>query len=357
MPHNTTAEQRLGSPLPSKRDEVWKWTDLRRAVTDKAGGLTSAARPKFDLPHGVKIREGEGPEKQSKKYGHGTMAALAKSFGGKSWEIYVPSGLRPAAPLVISDIARGHCRIMIMVDKGAHIHLFEHYGGEQGGFTNSDIQIHLAEGAKLTRTIIQDDPADHCRIANAHIAIEEGAKLTQHCLAFGGGLVRMETNLTSEGEGVTADMGAAYLLSGERHCDMTSVIRLAHPNCTIDQAVKGVVDDKTRGVFQGKFLVERAAQHTDAQMRHDALMLSDRAQVRAKPELEIYADDVACEHGNTLGQLDETSLFYMRQRGIPIAQARAMLTEAFVSSVFDSVEDDDLRESLLVKVREWLEAR
>lgn len=347
----TKAEDRLGERLPSRRDEVWKWTDVRRAVTETSGGLTSAARPKFDLPQGVKIVEGEGQE------GHGPMGALATSFGGQSWNIYVPSGLRPTAPLVISDISRGHCRIAIMIDKGAHVHLFEHYGGEQGGFTNSDIQIHLAEGAKLTRTIIQDDPADHCRIANAHIAAQSGATLTQHCLAFGGGLTRLETNLTSEGEGVEAHMGAAYLLAGERHCDMTSIIRLAHPNCVIDQAVKGVVDDKTRSVFQGKFHVERAAQHTDAEMRHDALMLSDRAQVRAKPELEIYADDVACAHGNTLGQLDESALFYMRQRGIPIKEARALLTEAFLGSVFDSVDDEDLRESLLGKVREWLEAR
>jgi len=107
-------------------------------------------------------------------------------------------------------------------------------------------------------------------------------------------------------------------------------------------------------VFQGKFLVQRPAQHTDAEMRHDALMLSDSSEIRSKPELEIYADDVACAHGNTIGQLDESALFYMQQRGIPAAQARALLTEAFLADVFDDLDDEDLRESILGKLRGWL---
>jgi len=116
-----------------------------------------------------------------------------------------------------------------------------------------------------------------------------------------------------------------------------------------------VVADKARGVFQGKFHVRRPAQKTDAEMRHDALMLSDTAQIRSKPELEIYADDVECAHGNTLGALDGNVLFYMRQRGIPLAKAKALLTEAFVSRVFDDLEDEDLKASLLDKIQVWLE--
>ena len=112
--------------------------------------------------------------------------------------------------------------------------------------------------------------------------------------------------------------------------------------------------DKARGVFQGKFHVRRPAQHTDAEMRHDAIMLSDTSEIRSKPELEIYADDVACAHGNTIGALDESALFYMRQRGIPLSQARALLTEAFLASVFDTLEDEVMRESLIEKLRGWL---
>jgi len=148
----------------------------------------------------------------------------------------------------------------------------------------------------------------------------------------------------------------AYLLNYKRHIDMTSHIDLGVPDTLVRQSVKGVVTDKSRGVFQGKFHVRRPAQHTDAEMRHDALMLSDTAEIRSKPELEIYADDVACAHGNTIGALDESALFYMRQRGIPLTQARALLTEAFVAEVFDDLEDEELRESLLDKVRDWLQA-
>lgn len=136
---------------------------------------------------------------------------------------------------------------------------------------------------------------------------------------------------------------------------MTSYIDLSAPDALIRQSVKGVVADKARGVFQGKFHVRRPAQHTDAEMRHDALMLSDSAEIRSKPELEIYADDVACAHGNTLGALDEQALFYMRQRGIPIKQARTLLTEAFVVDVFDDMKDEALRESMRTKIRAWLE--
>ena len=132
---------------------------------------------------------------------------------------------------------------------------------------------------------------------------------------------------------------------------MTSNIELLKPNCHIRQLVKGVVKDKSNGVFQGKFHVHRPAQHTNAEMRHDALMLSDTSKIRSKPELEIYADDVACAHGNTIGQLDEDVLFYLRQRSIPLAKAEAMLTEAFVSDVFYSLEDDQLRENILTKIR------
>ena len=131
---------------------------------------------------------------------------------------------------------------------------------------------------------------------------------------------------------------------------------LTCPGSEIRQSVKGVTDDKAKGVFQGKFHVRRPAQHTDAEMRHDAIMLSDTSEIRSKPELEIYADDVACAHGNTIGALDESALFYMRQRGIPKAQAKALLTEAFLASVFDTLEDEVMRESLIEKMRGWLHA-
>jgi Fe-S cluster assembly protein SufD len=214
--------------------------------------------------------------------------------------------------------------------------------------------VKLAEDATLDRIIVQTDPDDCVRAATTHVTAWASAELTQHTLAFGGKLSRLETRMAGMGQGVKATINGAYLLDGARHCDMTSYVDLACPDGHIRQSVKGVTTDKARGVFQGKFHVRRPAQHTDARMRHDCMMLSDTSEIRSKPELEIYADDVVCEHGNTIGALDESALFYMRQRGIPMAQARAMLTEAFLASVFDTLEDEVMRESLLEKLRGWL---
>ncbi len=336
--------------LPHRRLEAWKWTDLRGQVSDARTGLSQVMRPQFYLPDGISISEGEGASSDS------AMGNLAAQFCSMSWNVYVPANTQLDAPIVLDELTQGHMRLAIMVDKGASLNLVEYHRGSESGFANLDIHILLAEGASLERTIVQDDPKDMVRISTACIAMETGASLSQYALSFGGGLTRLETRLYGDGEGVNARINGAYLLEGQRHTDMTSVVHLKHPNSHIRQSVKGVVTDKARGVFQGKFHVERPAQFTDAEMRHDALMLSDRAQIRSKPELEIYADDVACAHGNTIGALDESALFYMRQRGIPLQQARALLMEAFLTDVFDDLEDEALQASLVDKLRTRLEA-
>jgi len=144
-----------------------------------------------------------------------------------------------------------------------------------------------------------------------------------------------------------------YALSGERHTDLTSVVRHGGLNGATSQLTKGVVRDTARGVFQGKIVVERGADGTDARMGHHALILGERAEIDAKPELEIYADDVQCAHGNTIGNLDEDALFYMEQRGLPADEARALLTQAFLIEVVDRIAHEGARE----EVRSWLTAR
>jgi len=337
--------------LPYRRIEAWKWTDVRSAVKDSAGGLSTSGLPKFTVPDGVTITEGEGDASDT------PMGALAKNFGGSVWTISVPEGFKADTPLMIEGLNRGHVRLRVELGKGAALAIVEHHKGEASGFVNIDMHVMLKPHAHLIRTLVHDDPEDAVRIATTHITAWQGAMIDQHALSFGGALSRLETRMAGMGKDIIANINGAYLLSGKRHTDMTSYIDLGTTGSVVRQTIKGVVTDKARGVFQGKFHVRRPAQHTDAEMRHDALMLSDTSEVRAKPELEIYADDVACAHGNTLGQLDESALFYMRQRGIPIKQARSLLTEAFVASAFDDVADEDLKESLLGKIRDWLEAQ
>lgn len=337
--------------LPHRRMEAWKWTDVRGSVSENAKGLSSVGAPLITPPEGIHIGQGEGHASDT------PMGKMAAMFAGHSWQVYVPAGAKPQTPLVIENIEHGHTRLAIMVDAGASLDMVEYYKGKAVSFSNFDVHIHLGEGASLTRTIVQDDPDNHVRVVTTCVAAEENAKIEHYTLSFGGAMSRLETRLYGEGKHISAAINGAYLLDGKRHVDMTSHIDLKEPDCTIRQAVKGVVTDKARGVFQGKFHVAREAQLTDAEMRHDALMLSETSEIRAKPELEIYADDVECAHGNTIGQLDDSALFYMRQRGIPAAEAKALLTEAFIADVFDDIKDDEMKESLLTKIREWLGAQ
>ncbi|RKQ71281.1 Fe-S cluster assembly protein SufD [Litorimonas taeanensis] len=337
--------------LPTRRDEHWKWTDVRGRVTDGQKGLSVSGLPKFTLPDGVSVSESAVDEDDT----NSPMAALARRFGGQVWTVDVPEGAAPQEPIVIEGFERGHVRIRLNIGKGAVVSVVEHYAAEDGAFCNADITINLGKGAELSRVQMQTDPADAVRVATTHVTAWGKAKLTQHMLGFGASLARFESRIAVMGTHCELTANGAYLLDDKRHIDLTSYIDLTTPDTLVRQAVKGVVTDKSRGVFQGKFHVRRPAQHTDAEMRHDALMLSDTAEIRSKPELEIYADDVACAHGNTIGALDESALFYMRQRGIPLKQARALLTEAFVAEAFDDLADEDLRESLLEKVRYWLE--
>jgi Fe-S cluster assembly protein SufD len=336
--------------LPNRRDEAWKWSDVSRAVSDDAKGVETAAPLQVFVPEGVTVTRTDGETAANDT----TFLKLVSEYAGQVWDIVVPEGFASETPIQIEGLTHGHAQISLTIGKGAKIQLVEHYDGQAGAFVNSHMNIKLGETAVLDRVTVQTDPEDCVRIGTTYVTAWANSELHQHTLAFGGKLSRLEIRMAGMGDAVKATINGAYLLDGKRHCDMTSYIDLACPNGHIRQSVKGVTADKSRGVFQGKFHVRRPAQHTDAEMRHDSIMLSDTSEIRSKPELEIYADDVACAHGNTIGALDESALFYMRQRGIPLAQARAILTEAFLGSVFDTLEDEVMRESLLEKLRGWL---
>jgi len=322
--------------LPTRHDEAWKWTDVNRASGDAMRGAETAAPVQIFAPEGVVVTPMEGQTAANDS----TLQKLAMSHTGKIWDIFVPEAFTSDTPIQIEGLTHGHAIIFLSIGNNAKVQLVEHYDGQNNSFVNSHMNIRLGENAVLDRIIVQTDPEDCVRIATTHVSAWGHSELIQHTLSFGGKLTRLETRLAGMGKDVKATINGAYLLDGT--------------NGLIRQSVKGVTADKARGVFQGKFHVRRPAQHTDAEMRHDAIMLSDTSEIRSKPELEIYADDVECAHGNTIGALDEKALFYMRQRGIPLAQARALLTEAFLASVFDTLEDEVMRESLLDKLRGWL---
>ena len=326
--------------LPSRRTEAWKWSDLRTAMTTQEAVLI-----------GTGAMPAEGP-----------IAALAEMLG----DGYGPSALIVEAPgeTFESRITEGDAGQYgsVIVKAGATATMIERIGvsgSRLRPFLPSYTRIEIEPGAALHRIIVQANsaPADE---RDAAIVLNEivvklgaGASFRQFVVAEGSRLTRIETSVTAA-EGAVVEMNAVYLAAANRHVDLTSRVAHAAPGVHTRQLVRGVARKGGRGVFQGKFLVERAGQKTDAEMAHNALLLEEGAEVFAKPELEIYADDVACAHGNTAGQIDENAVFYLRQRGIPDIEARAMITRAFLLEALPNWMDEVVRGEVEARIDAWL---
>jgi len=315
--------------LPGKRDEDWRWTDLR--------GLIRA------LPEPSAAFSGE--------LGDGPFAALAARAitvvnGRGDATVEVPAG--EEADVVLRFVSRGDgahaTAARIVLGPGARLRLFESYEGEGGYLAQATLTVTLAEGARLERVVLAVDSGDGVSVSEADVTLAPGSHLAQTVLTSGGRRQRLETRVAHPGGHARLRLDGVYVLAEKRHADLTTVVAHGGVDGVTEQLTKGVVRDQARGVFQGRIVVAEGADRTDAKMGHHALILSDRAEVDAKPELEIYADDVACAHGNTVGALDEDALFYGRQRGMTEAQARALLTQAFVGEVIERIDHAEARE-------------
>ena len=243
-------------------------------------------------------------------------------------------------------------RIVFLLRPGAELHVSEsHLGG--AALSTALVEFTLNKGARLNRTVYQIGGASEAQAVTALIEQDAGAESVLTTLAFGAKVARLETRLVHRETGSKATINAAYLAGAGLQADITTHVRHGAPSCVTRQLTKGAVLDGGRGVFQGKFHVPRTSgQQTDASMQHNALLLEEGAEVFAKPELEILADDVQCAHGNTSGALDAAQLFYLRQRGIPLVQARAMLTEAFIAQALEGA--GDLEDALRAEAQAWL---
>ncbi|MFN4092386.1 MAG: Fe-S cluster assembly protein SufD [Brevundimonas sp.] len=332
------------SSFPSKRVEAWKYTDLRRFLRE-----TPPVSPAATVTLGGPFAALGGDELM---FANG-LTSSGKTAGGFHLGLDETAVLR--LRFVSDATSTGHqafATIGVMED--AELLILESYEGKGSAYvSNVALGLEVESGASVTRVVLVDDAADAISISTAKVGLAPGARFNQIVVTSGAKLQRMETRVRHRGLDARAQLDGLYLLSGSRHADLTSVVDHAGPNGQTSQLTKGVVRDTARGVFQGKIVVERGADGTDARMGHHALILGERAEVDAKPELEIYADDVQCAHGNTVGNLDESALFYMQQRGIPADEARALLTQAFLVEVVDRIEHEGAREV----VREWLTAR
>ncbi len=335
----TALNLRDASTFPSRRVEAWKYTDLRRHLKEAP------------TPSGPATIAGGGPFEAL----GGDQIAFANG-GAVGADAFVASGVQTLRLRFVSDaVGTGHtASVRIAARPGARLLVLESHEGSGADYVaHNRIDIDVAAGAEVTRVVLIEEPGDAISVTDIDVRVAPGAVYRQTTVTTGGRLQRQATTVAHGGEGAEVRLDGLYALDGARHTDLTSVVSHGGLNGQTSQLTKGVVRDTARGVFQGKIVVERGADGTDARMGHHALILGERAEIDAKPELIIYADDVQCAHGNTVGNLDESALFYMQQRGIPMDEARALLTQAFLIEVVDRIEHEQAREV----VRSWLTER
>jgi Fe-S cluster assembly protein SufD len=332
------------STFPTRRDEAWRYSDFRRAAPANIEVAPSIASPEpgglFAALHGDELAFANGRTAD----GHAD-AALTLEGGVQRLRF-------------VTDTHGGgwQAQVAVTVAAGAHAVLLETYEGEGGAYVASaHLRFVLEPGARLERLVLLAEPADAVSVSAAEVTLAAGASFAQTVVATGAKLQRHETNVLHPGQGASLRMDGVYLLGGARHADLTTVVAHAGPDGKTTQLTKGLATDAGRAVFQGRIVVERGADQTDARMRHDALLLSDRAEIDAKPELQINADDVSCAHGNTVGALDAAALFYIQSRGVPEAEAKALLTQAFVGEVLERIEHEGARNIVQTFVAERLE--
>ena len=248
-----------------------------------------------------------------------------------------------------------HPRNVIIMGQDSAATIIETHLGDGVYWSNPLTDVVMGEGASLRRYKVLQDATDAFHLAHDQVSLASGAHYKGFIGAFSAKLARHTVAATINGADAAFDVAGTYLLRGDQHNDITTVVDHAAAGSTSKQIFKGVLDDASRGVFQGKVTVHKDAQKTDAHQLNNALLLSDKAEIDAKPELEIYADDVKCAHGATAGDLDENELFYLQARGIDAAEARRLLVSAFVKAALDEIDRDAERARFETLVDAWLE--
>ncbi len=372
--------------LPTRRVEAWKYTDLRlltelspavpapalapalasaRALLDRIGlasaGLEDAPRLVFvngrfeatlsRQPDGIEMRTGPGWGMLGRP-GRDAMVALNTMLAEDGAAIQVPAGFDAGRLLLIllgsgeqgaHDVVSAHPRFSVLIEAGARLSLLEIAQGDGRYVNNPVLEIELRDRAHLTHVLLQDEGREALHFSTVYAEVAQGASYDSFSLALGARLARHEVHARLGGRGGEVQVNGAQLLGDRQHADLTSVITHDAPSCNSRQTVKNILSGHSRGVFQGKIVVARAAQKTDGYQRNQALLLSDTAEIDSKPELEIYADDVKCSHGATAGALDEEQLFYLRSRGVSLHEARAMLVRAFLADALALIDDELVR--------------
>lgn len=248
-------------------------------------------------------------------------------------------------------------RLVIHVKDGQDMTVVERHDGQGQYWKNDVTQIVVGKNARLRHYRMFREADNSAHTSFVHVRIGRDARYEGFSLIEGSGMIRNQIHAEIQGENAYCGLSGVNLLSGNQHADTTITIEHQSPNCQSRQHYKSVLNDSAHGVFQGKVHVHQVAQKTDGYQLSNALILSPTAEMDTKPELEIYADDVKCSHGATTGRLDEEPLFYLQSRGIPEAQARALLIEAFCGEALEDITHEPLQDDVRDRISEWLNAR
>lgn len=376
--------------FPTRRVEQWKYTDLAAvAQAHFAEPLTmvegALALPVANAPHRAVFVDGRfradlstldglafrvGGLAQDLAAAEAHLGALAKpeseplaALNTMLFEdglfIDVPDGVDGGLLELVSiavDPGRPfafHPRHLIRLGAGAKLTLIETATGRGQCLHNPVFEIEVAEGATFTHGRLLQEEATVFHLSTIYATIAADGIYDNFTVAAGARLTRNEIHAALTGPRAACHMNGAQMAAEGQHVDTTTSLDHAAPDCASRQTYKTVLTGRSRGVFQGKILVRREAQKTDGYQMNQALLLSDDAEIDSKPQLEIYADDVKCSHGATVGALDADSLFYLRARGIPESQAKAMLVEAFLHEAVETVTDETLRGALTRALDAW----
>ncbi len=283
--------------------------------------------------------------------GHPFAALNTAFFVDGAW-IHLAADEKVAAPIHLIHVTTAgakpravHARHLIQLAAGARATLVETYLGQGSGETLSTavIEVQLEREAELQHVKLQLEEENAAHIAQGAARLAQGARFDSHLFSLGARLARNAFDVVLLGEQASCRLAGLYVCDGSRHADCQTYVDHAVPHGTSEQHYRGVLDGQSHGVFNGRVLVREDAQKTDAQQQNANLLLSRDASVDTKPQLEIYADDVKCSHGATIGQLDPQAIFYLRSRGIGEHAARGMLTRAFADEILDEIELEPLR--------------
>ncbi len=371
--------------FPSGREEAWRFTDVTpltevafkpaagTANPNQFAGLANGAlkalqitfvdgryAPAFstlELPKGVSVGSlGENLKTAPKgELPDNPFTALNLAFHRDGAAIRIADGVqldRPVHVLFLSSLHGDpyvmHPRTTISIGEGARAMVVNSFLGPSGGtyFMNAVTSVDLAAGASLDLTKVQRESPQAFHLESLDVSAARNASFTHHSISLGARLARNDLNVRLDGEGAECSLFGLYEVAGQQHVDHHTNIDHAKPHGTSREIYKGVLDGRARAVFDGRIIVRPDAQKTNAMQTNKNLLLSKEALVHTKPQLEIFANDVKCKHGATIGQLDADVLFYLRSRGIGLAEARRLLIHAFASEIIDTVKADAVRSQI-----------